>query len=307
MARESRCIKVSRKEGEKTRRKLAEDGLLDNSLKPFSDESYLYIPVTGEVPGAMSEIFEERETSDPLPRHELIGGIAIMQDCDRDEARRLLDSRPVIHTVLHSEGPVTGEYRTKDYVVLAGKETTKTDYTEYGQRFMIDLSAAYFSARLANERQRIGAMMKDGERLLDMFAGVGPFAITLSGKCSVVYANDINPAAVSLLADNIRLNKKKNIIPILADARHLGEIFPPENFDRIVMNLPMKSPEFLDVAFRLCKPGGMIHFYTLQSEPGEMKEELKKYECKKILEKIVRSYSPSQHHAVYDIEVISGD
>ena len=304
MAKESRCIKVSKKEGETTRRKLTEEGLIDNSLKPFSDERCLYIPVTGEIPGVVTEIFEERETSDPFPRHELIGGIAIMQDCDREGARRLLDSRPVIHTVLYSEGPVTGEYRTKDYIVLAGKETTKTDYTEYGQRFMIDLSAAYFSARLANERQRIAAMMKDGERLLDMFAGVGPFAITLSGKCSVVYANDINPAAVSLLYDNIRLNKKKNILPALADARRLGGILPPGGFDRIIMNLPMKSSEFLDAAFRLCKSGGMIHFYTLQSEPGEMNGELKKYRCSKISEKIVRSYSPSQHHAVYDIRVI---
>ena len=303
MARESRCIKISKKEGERTRRKLAEDGFLDNSLKPFSDEGFLYIPVTGEIPGAVTEIFEERDASEPLQRHELIGGIAILQDCDRDGARRLLDSRPVIHTVLHSEGPVTGEYRTKDYVVLAGKETTKTDYTEYGQRFMIDLSAAYFSARLANERQRIAAMMKDGERLLDMFAGVGPFAITLSGKCSVVYANDINPVAVSLLADNIRLNKKKNVLPVLADARRLGGIFPSGSFDRIIMNLPMKSSEFLDAAFRLCRPGGMIHFYTLQSEPGEMNRELKKFRCSKISEKVVRSYSPSQHHAVYDIEI----
>ena len=304
MARESGCIKVSRKDGEKTRRKLAEDGFLDNSLKPFSDERYLYIPVTREVPGTVTEIFEERNETLPLPRHELIGGIAIMQDCNRDEAQRLLGSRPVIHTVLHSEGPVTGEYRTKDYVVLAGNNTTKTDYTEYGERFLIDLSAAYFSARLANERQRIATMMKSGERLLDMFAGVGPFAITLSGKCSVAYANDINPAAVSLLDDNIRLNKKKNILPVLADARRLGSIFPPESFDRIIMNLPMMSSEFLDVAFRLCRPGGMIHFYTLQSEPGEMNGELKKFRYSKISEKVVRSYSPSQHHAVYDIRVI---
>lgn len=303
MARESRCIKVPKKEGEKTRRLLAEENLLDNSLKPLSDEDFLYFPVTCEIPGAVTGIFEEREESLPLPRHELIGGIAVMQECDREEAQRLLDSRPVIHTVLYSEGPVTGEFRTKEYIVLAGEATTKTDYIEYGQRFVIDLSAAYFSARLANERQRIVSMMKPGERLLDMFAGVGPFAITLSGNASVVYANDINPSAASLLADNIRLNKKENIIPVLGDARHLGGVFPPGYFDRIIMNLPMKSPEFLEVAFRLCRPGGMIHFYTLQSGQGEMDEFIKKFACLKISEKIVRSYSPSQHHAVYDIKM----
>ena len=227
-----------------------------------------------------------------------------MQDDDKGEAERLLASRPVIHTVLYSEGPVTGEYRTKDYSVLAGKETTRTDYTEYGQRFVIDLSAAYFSARLANERQRIERMMEPGERLLDMFAGVGPFAIRLSGNASVVYANDINPAAVSLLIENIRINKKRNIIPVLADARHLGGVMPEGSFERIIMNLPMKSPEFLQTAFRLCKPGGMIHFYTLQSEPGEIAADIRKYTGGKVSEKVVRSYSPSQHHAVYDIEFI---
>jgi tRNA (guanine37-N1)-methyltransferase len=303
MARESHCIKVPKKEGERTRRMLAEEELLDSSLKPFSDDGFLYLPVKFDISGAVTEIFEEREESIPLPRHELIGGIAVMQECDREEAQRLLDSRPVIHTVLYSEGPVSGEYRTKDYTVLAGKETTKTDYTEYGQRFLIDLSAAYFSARLANERQRIASTMKPGERLLDMFAGVGPFAITLSGNASVVYANDINPSAVSLLSDNIRINKKKNIIPVLADASRLGCIFPPGSFDRIIMNLPMKSPEFLDVAFELCRSGGMIHFYTLQSGPGEMDETIKKFACMKISEKIVRSYSSSQHHAVYDIKI----
>lgn len=303
MARESRCIKVPKTEGETTRRRLVEEGLIDNTLKPFTDESFLYVPVNGDVPGAVTETFEERDEASPLPRHELIGGIAIMQDNDRNEAERLLESRPVIHTVLYSEGPVTGEYRTKDFTVLAGKETTRTDYTEYGRRFVIDLSAAYFSARLANERQRIDAMMKPGERLLDMFAGVGPFAVTLSKKASVVYANDINPAAVSLLMENIRINKSGNILPVLADARRLGAILPPAGFDRIIMNLPMKSPEFLETAFKLCRPGGMIHFYTLQSGSGEMTGEIKKHACRKISEKIVRSYSPSQHHAVYDISV----
>ncbi|MBN1432777.1 MAG: class I SAM-dependent methyltransferase family protein [Methanomicrobiaceae archaeon] len=304
MARESHCIKVPKKEGEKTRRNLAEEGLLDNSLKPHSDEIFLYFPVNEEIPGTVILSFEEREESLLLPRHELIGGIAIMQDDDKGEAERLLASRPVIHTVLYSEGPVTGEYRTKDYSVLAGRETTATDYTEYGQRFVIDLSAAYFSARLANERQRIERMMEPGERLLDMFAGVGPFAITLSGNASVVYANDINPAAVSLLMENIRINKKRNIVPVLADARHLGGILTESSFDRIIMNLPMRSPEFLQTAFRLCKPGGMVHFYTLQSETGEMAMDIRKYTGGKISERIVRSYSPSQHHAVYDIEFI---
>ena len=43
----------------------------------------------------------------------------------------------------------------------------------------------------------------------------------------------------------------------------------PFRFDRIVMNLPMSGTAFLPDAFRLCKPGGMIHFYSLVSKEGE--------------------------------------
>lgn len=304
MVRESRCIKVLKSGGEKTRRRLAEEGVLDNSLRPFSDASHLYFPVIKDLPEAQTATFEERPEEASLPRHELIGGIAVMQECNREEAERLLRSRPVIHTVLYTDSPVSGEYRTKEYVVLAGRETTKTVYTEYGHRFLIDLSAAYFSARLANERQRIAAMMKPGEVLLDMFAGVGPFAVSLSEKASIVYANDINPAAVKLLIDNIHLNRKENIITILADAGRLGAILPPGRFDRVVMNLPMSPCGFLKTAFSMCRSGGMIHLYARQSERGEMTEEIAEYTGGRINEKIVRSYSPSQHHAVYDIEFI---
>jgi tRNA (guanine37-N1)-methyltransferase len=134
-----------------------------------------------------------------------------------------------------------------------------------------------------------------------MFAGVGPFPIVLSPKASVIYAGDINPGAVSLMRDNIILNRRKNIIPMLADALVLGKILKNHSFDRVIMNLPMTSSEFLEVAFLLCKKGGMIHYYTLQSKEGEMIPVLRKYTTGEIKEKVVRSYSPVQHHAVYDI------
>lgn len=294
-------IKVNKFDGESVRQRLIKEGLYDKNLKPVSDETSLIFPVISADESSGEYLFEEREIRREPARHELIGGIAIIQDDAKEEAEYLLKSRPSIHTVLHSEGPVSGEYRVKEFKVLAGENTTKTRYIEYNNRFLIDLSVAYFSARLANERQRIFSMMKEGERVLDMFAGVGPFPVVLSDKASVVYSGDINPGAVSLMRENIALNKKKNIIPMLADALVLGKIFEKNSFDRIIMNLPMTSSDFLEVAFSLCKKGGMIHYYTLQSEGGEMIPVLRKFTDGEITEKVVRSYSPVQHHAVYDI------
>ena len=227
-----------------------------------------------------------------------------MQDEDEEEACRLLASRPSLHTVLGGESPVQGTYRTRTYRVLAGVETTRTIVTEYGMRLAVDLEEAYFSPRLANERNRITALMHPGERVLDMFAGVGPFAIACASRAGIVYACDLNPGAIRLMEENIRMNRRTNIIPVLADACHLPGILPPASFDRIIMNLPMDPAPFLDAAFTLARNGATIHLYALQEGEGALLPALAPRTLGDIREHEVRSYSPTQHHAVYDIDVL---
>jgi len=166
----------------------------------------------------------------------------------------------------------------------------------------VDLALAYFSARLATERQRILDAMEEGERVLDMFAGVGPFAITLAGKAGVVFAADLNPAAVHLLVHNGALNRRENIIPMLADAGALARIgLAP--FDRVIMNLPLAAPQFLEAAAGLCRDGGTIHLYALQEEEGECLPRIRAVTAGSVTERMVRTYSPGKWHAVYDIVV----
>jgi tRNA (guanine37-N1)-methyltransferase len=74
-------------------------------------------------------------------------------------------------------------------------------------------------------------------------------------------------------------------------------------WDRVIMNLPPMAAQFLETAFDLCRDGGWIHFYALQSEQGEFLPLIEAHTAGNIDERVVRSYSPSQHHAVYDIEV----
>ncbi|WAI00412.1 class I SAM-dependent methyltransferase [Methanogenium organophilum] len=301
MKQEQWCVRVPVTEGEPTRRQLISDGILDISLRPARDGTDLLFPVTD--PARATERWEcvALPKAVPLPRHDLVGGIAIMQDDDPKEAEILLASRPSIHTVLYAETPVSGEYRTRKFRVLAGEQVTVTECTEYGMRLKVDLEAAYFSARLANERQRIVSLMEEGERVCDMFAGVGPFAVALAEKAAIVIAGDINPGAVLLMEENVRINHRHNVIPMLADALHLGDILAGDSFDRIIMNLPMSPVPFFATAVRLVRPGGTIHLYAMQEREGEYREMIEKYPCTIAEERQVRSYSPTQHHAVYDI------
>jgi len=295
-------IRVPAREGETTRRALIYEGALDLSLKVRRDGDYLLLPLLDWREGAEQCTFEQNPERVVLPRHELVGGIAIIQERDVAGAQKILDSRPSLHTIVYAKGEVSGEYRTREFEVLAGTSTTRTEVIEYGHRFHVDLATAYFSARLSSERQRILQQTGRNETVLDMFAGVGPFAITLAARALIVVACDLNPRAVELMLENIAQNRTKNVLPVLADAKRLAGIFL-WRFDRIVMNLPLSGTEFLPEAFRLCKTGGMIHFYSLVSAEGEHRECIRDLGGEVIAERVVRSYSPGQWHAVYDVRV----
>ena len=89
------CIRVPAQRGEEVRRELIEEGVLDLSLKVRREGSTLLLPVTEPREGAERCDFEPQPGRQVLPRHELVGGIAIMQDCDPAGAVKILRIAPV--------------------------------------------------------------------------------------------------------------------------------------------------------------------------------------------------------------------
>lgn len=300
--KEGWAVRVQKVEGERRRQELIAGDTLDRTLRPRPEGSDLLIPVTGSPPGTERALFEEIQAPPTLPRHEQVGGIAIMQENDVSGAEEILKGRPSTHTVLYSDGAVEGEFRTRSFITLAGIRTTRTTISEYGHRLTIDLSHAYFSSRLATERQRIRNSVQKGEVICDMFCGVGPFPIILADRASWILACDKNPSAIHLLRENISTNHIRNVLPMLGDARRLGELFP-WTFDRVLMNLPMIAIDFLPIADQITKPGGTIHLYALQESEGEFKGRIQSAipGCT-INERFLRSYSAGRWHAVYDIK-----
>lgn len=297
-------VKVPLSEGETWRRRLISENLYDRAYRPFVADGYLHIPVISAIDGAVEMMFPCSPVREDLARHEQVGGLVILQDEDIEAAEHVLRNRPNVHTVLYATSPIEGEFRTRSFKVLAGKDTTQTIYTEYGHKMIVDLSAAYFSARLSNERRRLLSLIREGEQVLDMFAGVGPFAVTLSGKCSLMVANDLNPRAIELMQQNLRINKIRNVVPMVGDACNLPGLLPTLKFDRIIMNLPFAAYAFLEAAAKLAAPGCTIHLYALVERDGEHTADiLSVFPNAIITEKYIRSYSPTSWHVVYDIEL----
>jgi tRNA (guanine37-N1)-methyltransferase len=111
--------------------------------------------------------------------------------------------------------------------------------------------------------------VKPGEKILALFAGVGPFPIVIAKMQPHVkiHAVELNPDAFRYMQENIRLNRMQEIItPLLGDAKQVV----PERFvnsaDRILMPLPKGAEKFLGEAFLAAKKNCIVHFYQFASE-----------------------------------------
>ena len=173
---------------------------------------------------------------------------------------------------------------------------------------------AFFSPRLSTERERIANLVKDGEIIVNMFAGVGMFSIMAAKKkkCTV-YSIDINPIASKLCEKNVSSNKLQGkVISINGNASNIIKEQLENQSDRTLMLLPERSDEFLQSAINATKDGGIIHYYShvhadKKSESGKLSEEhyLKMTSAKSEIlgSKIVRPVGPRYYQTVVDVKI----
>jgi tRNA (guanine37-N1)-methyltransferase len=292
-------VRVASSQGERVRKILSENELLDRECKPIAEDGMLFFPLrealdtaimkllgdnegfsTGEReftrvplgPRTLAEAMVDDLSSEEislLPRaYDLIGEIAVLEIPKELESHattigtRFLEIHPNFTTVLAKQGAISGTTRTREYQLLAGEDTTKTVHIEYGCKFAVDLEKAYFSPRLLEEHNRVASLVQKGELVIDMFCGVGPFAIHIAKRTDAqVIAIDINPEAISLLQQSLKLNKLRGeITPVSADAQVYLSGFEGRA-DRIIMNHPSGAQEFVAIGCSVLQEGGMLHYY----------------------------------------------
>jgi tRNA (guanine37-N1)-methyltransferase len=177
----------------------------------------------------------------------------------------ILEAHKNVRTVLAKSGVVEGVCRLREYEVIAGLPNTETVHREHGCKYFLDLEKVYFSPRLSHEHYRVASQVKGTETVIDMFAGVGPFSVLIAKLHNdvKVFAVDVNPDAVRYLEKNIITNGVfGKVVPILGDVRKVVRERLQGTADRVIMNLPEKAVEYVDVACEALKPeGGIVHYY----------------------------------------------
>jgi tRNA (guanine37-N1)-methyltransferase len=246
------------------------------------------------------------------PSYERLGDIAIVDEDDPERARALADaimeSAIPVESVLNRASKVRGTERVRDWEVLAGTET-ETVHREYGCAFAVDLASVYFSPRLATERHRVVEQVAEGERVFDMFAGVGPFVVPAAKRGATAVGVDINADAIAYLRENAQRNDvTERVTAIEGDVREVATEY--EGWaDRVVMNLPHSADDFLDTAVALSGEECVLHYYDIQHEsdpygPGERAIRAAaepEYDVTVETRHTVRSYAPHELNVVLDV------
>ena len=175
-----------------------------------------------------------------------------------------LDKQLDIRTVVNKVDQIDSTFRFFKMEVLAGEDDLIATVKESHCIFTFDFSKVYWNSRLSTEHERVVEMFHGGDVVLDMFAGVGPFAIPAAkNRHCIVHANDLNPHSYKYLQENTRKNHvSKSVLTYNLDGRDflpsvtrklLNEAlasFSNEGSisicDHVIMNLPASAVEFLD-------------------------------------------------------------
>ena len=216
-----------------------------------------------------------------------------------------------VETVLVKSGPIEGELRTPRLKRVAG-ERTETEVVEHGVRWRFDAARVMFAMGNRTERQRARRLVRPGETVGDLFAGIGYFAIpaALSGRATRVWAVEKNPVSVRYLRENIVLNGVEDRVTVMPGDNRSVEL-PLRTFDRVFLGyLPDSLPWVPRAVELLRSEGGWVHVHTVADAHAPLDETVSAVERAadgagaRCLEppraRVVKPYGPGRNHVVVD-------
>jgi tRNA (guanine37-N1)-methyltransferase len=333
-------LKVPRKEANQVRLLLLENKILNLDFKIKRSQDYVYLPLmerpeqdlikdkilqivetefeeNRRSPRSMEEYLEGQISTEKMEdlkkSFDIIGEVVILEIPQELEGEKMAIAEAALkftkrRAVYRKGSEVKGITRTRELEHLAGEDLSETIHQEFGTRIMLDVKKVYFSPRLATERKIITDQVQDGELVLDMFTGVGPFALSIARHHEAqVYAVDINPDAINYLKRNLELNKlQERIVPIQGDVKEVLERMDLK-FDRIIMNLPGSALEFLPVALGHLKAGGVVHYYQFSRDTDDpvknIKRAAKNRRVEILAKRKVKSTKPGEWHMAVDARI----
>ena len=172
----------------------------------------------------------------------------------------LLDLHGNADTVV-ARGGISGTRRDPAGEVVAGTGDTETVHVEHGTKYALDLSETMFSPGNQAERARMGEVVDPGERVFDMFAGIGYFTLPMARAGATVTAAEIDAESHRRLVENAYLNDvSESVRAVHTDCRTVETVA-----DRVVMGY-YDAHEHLGSALEALASDGIVHLHEATPE-----------------------------------------
>lgn len=213
-------------------------------------------------------------------------------------------------TVLTQVGPVEGELRHPRIEVIAGTET-ETEVVEHGLRYRFDAARIMFATGNRTERQRAGQLARPGEAVVDLFAGIGYFAVPAARARASVIAIEKNPVAFAYLERNIERNGVSGRVrPLFGDNREVSVV--KGRADRVFLGYLPSAVAWVPRALELGRPDGLwLHVHLVAEVRGgaahaaaEVRAAIERSSASVLTDpevRVVKPYGPGRNHVVVDV------
>lgn len=221
-----------------------------------------------------------------------------------------------VATVLAVSGPVVGEFRTPQVERIAGRET-ETEVVEQGVRWRFDAASVMFAAGNRTERARAGRLVRPGETVVDLFAGIGYFAIPAArlGGAARVVAVEKNPVAAGYLRVNARLNDVADRVEVVEGDNRVVPL-PRGEADHVFLGYLPNAVPWVPCALATVRGEGSLHVHLVADARGAREAAAREVvgavrdaggavvgtpEARE-----VKPYGPGRTHVVVDVSVVPG-
>ncbi len=214
-----------------------------------------------------------------------------------------------VQAVVEDVSGIHGVLRTPEVRILWGRGL-EVVHREGGVRYMFDVAKIMFASGNLPERTSIAGKVQDGAVVVDLFAGIGYFALPIAAhaRAARIYACELNPVAYHYLIENLRLNRAANVVPLFGDCRKTA----PRGIADVVLMGHFSAHEYLDVAFEVLRGSGLVVYHELCPKEQFPQAPIERvtaaarehwYDVDAVHSRIVKSFAPGIVHAALEARV----
>ncbi len=269
---------------------------VDHTRRPYVRDGTAWIPVREGYRADV--VLPERKTYRGRGYH-LVGDVALL----RGDAPTEEEIAAIVHHC-HPRGVIwvkgyAGKMRIPNTELLYGT-AGEVRHREEGYTFILDPGRVMFAQGNRIEKARVAALVRPGERVADMFAGIGYFTIPAASSGATVHAMEINQTAFEYLQRNIIENHVADRVTAeVGDCRRLLSGI----YDRVLMG-HFDAPLMLADALAHVRSGSVLHVHSIDDATATIQEAVTKAGFSAVTtSRRVKKYGPHAWHVVQDVTI----